>query len=110
MYDLRDLRETSRSHGVQGGIIDRSQKYLRDTKLTTTNQRQESTSFLRSVTYHRQFKWMFAIIRPLYALLKNDEEFEWTTACQQTFELVKTSNYDTNISSSELVNEIPCPL
>ena len=29
------------------------------------------------------------IIRYFYTLLKNDEAFEWTTACQQTFELVK---------------------
>src|ERR1700738_1920331 len=47
-------------------------------------------AFLGSVTYHRRFIWMFAqITRPLYALLKKDEAFEWTTNCQQTFELVK---------------------
>ena len=47
-------------------------------------------AFLGSVIYHRRFIWMFAqVTRYLYALLKNDEVFEWTTTCQQTFELVK---------------------
>jgi hypothetical protein len=39
------------------------------------------------------------ITRPLYALLKKDEAFEWTTACQQTFELVK-----------RLLTTIPIPM
>lgn len=56
----------------------------------STNQCQKLMSLWGSVTYHRQFIWMFAqITRPLYALLKKDEPFELRNACQQIFKLVK---------------------
>ena len=55
---------------------------LKDTK--------EIKQFLGLTGYYRKFVPRFAdISRPLTTLMKKDRKFEWTPACQKSFELLK---------------------
>ena len=50
----------------------------------------EIKQFLHLTGYYRRFVPRFAdISRPLTTLTKNDKKFEWTLACQKSFDLLK---------------------
>ena len=50
----------------------------------------EIKQFLGLTGYYRKFVPRFAdISRPLTTLMKKDRKFEWTPACQKSFELLK---------------------
>ena len=50
----------------------------------------EIKQFLRLTGYYRKFVPRFAdISRPLTTLTKKDKKFEWTPACQKSFDLLK---------------------
>ena len=50
----------------------------------------ELQRFLGLVNYHRRFIRNFATIaKPLYALLRKQNSFDWTTKCQEAFEKLK---------------------
>ena len=50
----------------------------------------EMKQFLGSTGYYRKFVPRFAdISRPLTTLTKKDRKFEWTPACQKSFDLLK---------------------
>ena len=54
------------------------------------NSTKEIKQFLGLTGYYRKFAPRFAdISRPLTALMKKDAKFEWTSACQKSFELLK---------------------
>ena len=54
------------------------------------NRTKEIKQFLGLTGYYRKFVPRFAdISRPLTALTKKDAKFEWTSACQKSFELLK---------------------
>ena len=54
------------------------------------NSAKEIKQFLGLTGYYRKFVPRFAdISRPLTTLTKKDAKFEWTSACQQSFELLK---------------------
>ena len=54
------------------------------------NSKKEIKQFLGLTGYYRKFVPRFAdISRPLTTLMKKDEKFEWTSACQKSFELLK---------------------
>ena len=54
------------------------------------NSTKEIKQFLGLTGYYRKFVPRFAdISRPLTALTKKDAKFEWTSACQKSFELLK---------------------
>ena len=54
------------------------------------NSRKEIKQFLGLTGYYRKFVPRFAdISRPLTTLTKKDTKFEWTSACQKSFELLK---------------------
>ena len=54
------------------------------------NSAKEIKQFLGLTGYYRKFVPRFAdISRPLTTLMKKDAKFEWTSACQQSFELLK---------------------
>ena len=54
------------------------------------NSAKEIKQFLRLTGYYRKFVPRFAdISRPLTTLTKKDTKFEWTSACQKSFELLK---------------------
>ena len=54
------------------------------------NSAKEIKQFLRLTGYYRKFVPRFAdISRPLTTLTKKDAKFEWTSACQKSFELLK---------------------
>ena len=54
------------------------------------NSMKEIKEFLGLTGYYRKFVPRFAdISRPLTTLMKKDVKFEWTSACQKSFELLK---------------------
>ena len=54
------------------------------------NSTKEIKQFLGLTGYYRKFVLRFAdISRPLTTLTKKDAKFEWTSACQKSFELLK---------------------
>ena len=54
------------------------------------NSAKEIKQFLGLTGYYRKFVPIFAdISRPLTTLTKKDVKFEWTSACQKSFELLK---------------------
>ena len=54
------------------------------------NSTKEIKQFLGLTGYYRKFVPRFAdISRPLMTLTKKDAKFEWTSACQKSFELLK---------------------
>ena len=54
------------------------------------NSVKEIKQFLGLTGYYRKFVPRFAdISRPLTTLMKKDAKFEWTSACQKSFELLK---------------------
>ena len=54
------------------------------------NSMKEIKQFLGLTGYYRKFLPRFAdISRPLTMLMKKDAKFEWTPACQKSFELLK---------------------
>ena len=54
------------------------------------NNAKEIKQFLGLTGYYRKFVPRFAdISRPLTTLMKKDMKFEWTSACQKSFELLK---------------------
>ena len=54
------------------------------------NSMEEIKQFLGLTGYYRKFVPRFAdISRPLTTLTKKDAKFEWTSACQESFELLK---------------------
>ena len=54
------------------------------------NSAKEIKQFLGLTGYYRKFVPRFAdISRPLTTLMKKDAKFEWTSACQKSFELLK---------------------
>ena len=54
------------------------------------NSAKEIKQFLGLTGYYRKFVPRFAdISRPLTTLTKKDAKFEWTSACQKSFELLK---------------------
>ena len=54
------------------------------------NSAKEIKQFLGLTGYYRKFVPRFAdISRPLTTLMKKDSKFEWTPACQKSFELLK---------------------
>ena len=54
------------------------------------NSAKEIKQFLGLTGYYRKFVPRFAdISRPLTTLTKKDTKFEWTSACQKSFELLK---------------------
>ena len=54
------------------------------------NNAKEIKQFLGLTGYYRKFVPRFAdISRPLTTLMKKDVKFEWTSACQKSFELLK---------------------
>ena len=54
------------------------------------NSMKEIKQFLGLTGYYRKFVLRFAdISRPLTTLMKKDAKFEWTSACQKSFELLK---------------------
>ena len=54
------------------------------------NSGKEIKQFLGLTGYYRKFVPRFAdISRPLTTLMKKDAKFEWTSACQKSFELLK---------------------
>ena len=54
------------------------------------NSAKEIKQFLGLTGYYRKFVPRFTdISRPLTTLMKKDEKFEWTSACQKSFELLK---------------------
>ena len=54
------------------------------------NSMKEIKQFLDLTGYYRKFVPRFAdISRPLTTLMKKDMKFEWTPACQKSFELLK---------------------
>ena len=54
------------------------------------NSAKEIKQFLGSTGYYRKFVPRFAdISRPLTTLMKKDAKFEWSSACQKSFELLK---------------------
>ena len=54
------------------------------------NSAKEIKQFLELTGYYRKFVPRFAdISRPLTTLTKKDAKFEWTSACQKSFELLK---------------------
>ena len=54
------------------------------------NSAKEIKQFLGLTGYYRKFVPRFAdISRPLTTLMKKDTKFEWTSACQKSFELLK---------------------
>ena len=54
------------------------------------NSAKEIKQFLVLTGYYRKFVPRFAdISRPLTTLMKKDTKFEWTSACQKSFELLK---------------------
>ena len=54
------------------------------------NSAKEIKQFLGLTGYYRKFVPRFAdISRPLTTLMKKDVKFEWTSACQKSFELLK---------------------
>ena len=54
------------------------------------NSAKEIKQFLGLIGYYRKFVPRFAdISRPLTTLTKKDTKFEWTSACQKSFELLK---------------------
>ena len=54
------------------------------------NSAKEIKQFLGLIGYYRKFVPRFAdISRPLTTLMKKDAKFEWTSACQKSFELLK---------------------
>ena len=47
-------------------------------------------SFLGLASYYRRFIPRFSqVAAPLYALMKNDAPYQWTSSCQDTFEQLK---------------------
>ena len=58
------------------------------------NSMEEIKQFLGLTGYYRKFVPRFAdISRPLTTLTKKDAKFEWTSACQKSFELLKEALY-----------------
>ena len=58
--------------------------------MPTPNSAKEIKQFLGLTGYYRKFVPRFAdISRPLTTLTKKDAKFEWTSACQKSFELLK---------------------
>ena len=58
--------------------------------MPTPNSAKEIKQFLGLTGYYRKFVPRFAdISRPLTTLTKKDVKFEWTSACQKSFELLK---------------------
>ena len=58
------------------------------------NSAKEIKQFLGLTGYYRKFVPRFAdISRPLTMLMKKDAKFEWTPACQKSFELLKETLY-----------------
>ena len=54
------------------------------------NSVKEIKQFLGLIGYYKKFVPRFAdISRPLTTLMKKDAKFEWTPACQKSFELLK---------------------
>ena len=54
------------------------------------NSTKEIKQFLGLTGYYRKFVPRFAdISRPLTTLTKKEAKFEWTSACQKSFELLK---------------------
>ena len=52
----------------------------------------EVKQFLGLIGYYREFVPRFSdLARPLNALTRKDVSFEWTSVCQESFELLKTS-------------------
>ena len=58
--------------------------------MSVPNSAKEIKQFLGLTGYYRKFVPRFAdISRPLTTLTKKDAKFEWTSACQKSFELLK---------------------
>ena len=58
--------------------------------MPVSNSVKEIKQFLGLTGYYRKFVPRFAdISRPLTTLMKKDRKFEWTSACQKSFELLK---------------------
>ena len=59
-------------------------------QMPVPNSAKEIKQFLGLTGYYRKFVPRFAdISRPLTTLMKKDTKFEWTPACQKSFELLK---------------------
>ena len=63
-------------------------------QMPAPNSAKEIKQFLGLIGYYRKFVPRFAdISRPLTTLTKKDAKFEWTSACQKSFELLKEALY-----------------
>ena len=74
------------------GIIPLPNKLDSIKHMPVPNSAKEIKRFLGLTGYYRKFVPRFAdISRPLTTLTKKDAKFEWTSACQKSFELLKES-------------------
>ena len=80
-------------HIVLGeGITPLPEKLNSIQKMLPPKTPKEIKQFLGLIGYYRRFVPRFSdLARPLIALTKKDVEFKWTSMCQESFELLKTS-------------------
>ena len=80
-------------HIVSGeGITPLPEKLNSIQKMLPPKNPKEIKQFLGVIGYYRKFVSQFSdLARPLNALTIKDVELEWTTMCQESFELLKTS-------------------
>ena len=72
------------------GLIPLTNKLDSIRHMPVPNSAKEIKQFLGLTGYYRKFVPRFAdISRPLTTLTKEDVKFEWTSACQKSFELLK---------------------
>ena len=80
-------------HIVSGeGIISLPEKLDSIQKMLLPKTSKEVKQFLGLIGYYRKFVPRFSnLARPLNALTRKDMEFEWTSVCQESFDLLKAS-------------------
>ena len=80
-------------HIVSGeGITPLPGKLISIQKMLPPKTPKEIKQFLGLIGYYRKFVPRFSdLARPLNSLTRKDVEFEWTSKCQESFKLLKTS-------------------